>query len=141
VCLQADKCEQQQQQLIIIIIIVIIIIKGTMRECGNRVLRRISGPKSGEVTGGWERLNLYASPIIIRVIKPKRMKWAGHVARMGEINTYKIFSGKPESKRPLERRRRWEESIRMDATDIGWEGVDWFHLAQDRDLWRAVGTR
>jgi hypothetical protein len=73
------------------------------------------------------------SPNIIRVIKSSRMKWVGHVERMGEDkrNAYKISIGKPEGKRPRERHmRRWEYTIRMDLTEIGWEGVDWMHLAQ-----------
>jgi hypothetical protein len=68
------------------------------------------------------------------------MKWAGHVARVGETrNIRKILVGKPGAKAPLERRtRRWEDNIRMDLREIGWEGVEWIHLAQDRDQWRAV---
>jgi hypothetical protein len=76
----------------------------------NRVLRRIFGPKRDEVTGGWRKLhneelhNLYSSPTIIRVIKSRRMRWAGHVARMGERrNAYRILVGKPEAKRLLGR--------------------------------------
>jgi hypothetical protein len=76
----------------------------------NRVLRRICGPKRDEVIGGWRKLhneelnNLYCSPSIIRIIKSRRMRWAGHVARMGEKrNAYRILVGKPEGKRPLGR--------------------------------------
>jgi hypothetical protein len=102
----------------------------------NRVLRRIFG---------WRRLynaelhNLCASPNIIRVIKSRRMRWAGHVACIGEMkNAYKILVGKPEGKRPVRRpRRRCEDNIRMDLGEIRWEGVDWMRLAQDRDQWRA----
>jgi hypothetical protein len=84
--------------------------------------------------------NLYSSPDIIRQVKSRRMRWAGHVARMGEERkVYKVLVGKPERKRPLGRpRRRWEDWIRMDLRDIGLEGVDWSRLAQDRDQWRAV---
>jgi hypothetical protein len=111
----------------------------------NRVLRRIFGPKRDEVTGDWRKLqngelqNLYSSPDIIRQIKSRRMRWAGHVARMGEGgNVYRVLVGKPEGKRPLERpRRRWEDGIKMDLREIGWGGVEWIHLAHDRDLWRA----
>jgi hypothetical protein len=73
---------------------------------------------------------LYASPNITGVIKPRRMRWAGHVARMGEIkNSYSILVGKPEEKRPLGRpRRRWEDNIIMDLREIGSEDVDWIHL-------------
>jgi hypothetical protein len=88
----------------------------------NRILRRISGPKIDEVTGEWRKLHneelhiLYSSPNIIKQIKSRRMRWAGHVARMEEDrNVYKVLMGKPEGKRPLGRpRRRWEDVIRMD---------------------------
>jgi hypothetical protein len=81
----------------------------------NRVLRRIFGPKRDEVTGGWRKLHseelhgLYSSPSIVRVIKARRMKWAGHVARMGEVRgAYSILVERPEGRRPLGRpRRRW----------------------------------
>jgi hypothetical protein len=100
------------------------------------VLRRIFGPKRDEVTGGWRRLhneelhNLNSSPSIIRMIKSKRMRWAGHVARMGERrNTYRTLVGKPEVKRPLGRpRRRWVDNIKMDLREIGWYGVVWTGL-------------
>jgi hypothetical protein len=84
--------------------------------------------------------NLYSSPDIIRQIKSRRMRWAVHVARIGEERkVYKVLVGKPEGKRPLERaRRRWEDGIRMDLREIGLGGVDWIRLSQDRDRWRAV---
>jgi hypothetical protein len=80
------------------------------------------------------------SPDIIRQIKSRRMRWEGHVARMGEERkVYKFLVGKSEGKRPLGRpRRRWEDGIRMDLREIGFCGVDWIRLAQDRDRWRAV---
>jgi hypothetical protein len=83
--------------------------------------------------------NLYFSPNIIRMIKSRRMKWAGHVARMGEKrNAYRILVEKPEGRRPLERpRRRWVDNIKIDLREIGWDDVDWFDLAQERDQWRA----
>jgi hypothetical protein len=83
---------------------------------------------------------LYSSPDIIRQIKSRRMRWAGHVAHMGEgRNLYRVLVGKPEGRRPLGRsRRRWEDEIRMDLEEIGWGGVEWIHLAQDRDRWRAL---
>jgi hypothetical protein len=98
------------------------------------------------VTGGWRRLHneelpdLYSSPSIIRIIRSRRMRWAGHVARMGEKrNAYRLLEGKPEGKRPLEKpRHRWVNNIRMDLGEVGWGGVDWIDLAQDRDKWRAV---
>jgi hypothetical protein len=85
------------------------------------------------VTGDWRKLhneelhNLYSLPSIIRVIKSRRMRWADHVARMGEkMNVYRIFVGKPEGKRPLGRpRRRWVDNIKMDLSEIGWDGVVW----------------
>jgi hypothetical protein len=112
----------------------------------NRVLRRIFGPKRDEATGEWRKLhneelhNLYSSPDIIRQVKSRRLRWAGHVARMGEERkVYKVLVGKPEEKRPLGRpKRRWEDGIRIDLGDIGLGGVDWIRLAQDRDRWRAV---
>jgi hypothetical protein len=98
-----------------------------LRVFENRVLRRIFGPKRDEVTGESRKLhsgelcNLYSSPDIIRQIKSSRMRWAGHMARMGERrNMYRILVGKPEGKRPLERpRRRWEDGIKMDIRETG----------------------
>jgi hypothetical protein len=112
----------------------------------NRVLRRIFGPKRDEVTGEWRRLHndelydLYLSPNIIRVIKSRRMKRAGHVARMGEgRGAYSILVRRPKGRRPLERpRRRWEDNIKMDLQEVGWGGVDWIDMAKDRDRWRAL---
>jgi hypothetical protein len=109
----------------------------------NRVLRRIFGPKRDEVTRGWRKLHneelhgLYSSPSIIRVIKAKRMIWAGHVARIGEVRgAYNILVGRPDGRRPLGRpRRRLEDNIKMDLGEIGFGDVDWIHLAQDRDMW------
>jgi hypothetical protein len=110
----------------------------------NRVLR-IFGPKRDEVIGGWKKLHnelhgLYSSPSIVRVSKARRMRWAGHVARMGEVRgAYNILVGKPEGRRQLGRpRRRWEDNIAMDLGEIGFGDVDWIHLAQDRDRWRAL---
>jgi hypothetical protein len=102
--------------------------------------------KRDEVIGGWRILrneelrNLCCSPSIITIIKSRRMRWAGHVARMGEKrDAYRILVGKPERKRPLGRpRRRWEDSVRMDLREIGWGGMDWIDLAQDSDQWRAL---
>jgi hypothetical protein len=117
-----------------------------LRVFENRVLRRIFGPKRNEITGEWRKLHneehhiLYSSPNIIRQIKSRRMRWEGHVARMGqERNVYRVLMGKPEGKRPLGiQRRRWEDGIRMDPREIGWGSVDWIQLAQDRDRWRAL---
>ena len=87
-----------------------------------------------------ELIDLYSSPNIIRVIKSRRMRWAGHVARMGERRgVYRILVGKPEGKRPLGRHRRiWEDNIKMDVQEVGCGGMDWIHLAQDGDRWRAI---
>jgi hypothetical protein len=112
----------------------------------NRVLRRIFGPKWDEVMGEWRKLhneehhNLYSSPDIIRQVKSRRMRWVGHVARLGEERkVYKVLEGKPKGKRPLGRpRHRWKDGIRMDLREIGLGGVDWIQLAQDRDQWWAV---
>jgi hypothetical protein len=87
--------------------------------------------------------NLYSSPNIIIVIKSRRMRWAGHVARTEEKRAaYRILVGKPEGKRPLRTpRRRWVDNIEMDLRKIGWDGVDWTDMTQDRDqLWALVNT-
>jgi hypothetical protein len=120
--------------------------KHRFRVFENRVLRRIFGPKTDEVTGGWRKLHneelhgLYSSPGIVRVIKARRMSWVGHVERKGEARgAYNILVGRPEGRKPLVRpRRRWEDNIKMDLGEIGFGDVDWIHLAQDRDRWRAL---
>jgi hypothetical protein len=111
-----------------------------LRVFENRVLRRIFGPKRDEVTGGWRKKHNEELHNLIRVIKSRRMRWAGHVARMGERrNAYRTLVGKPEGKRPLGRpRRTWVDNIKMDLREIGWGGMDWIDLAQDRDQWRAL---
>jgi hypothetical protein len=83
---------------------------------------------------------LYSSPSIVRVIKARRMRWAGHVARMGDVRgAYNILVGRPEGMRPLERpRRRWEGNIKIDFREIRFGDVDWIHLAEDRDRWRSL---
>ncbi|KAJ4449643.1 hypothetical protein ANN_01047 [Periplaneta americana] len=111
----------------------------------NKVLRKIFGAKRDEVTGEWRKLHntelhaLYSSPDIIRNIKFRRLRWAGHVARMGESrNAYRVLVGRPEGKRPLGKpRRMWEDNIKMDLREVGYDGRDWINLAQDRDQWRA----
>jgi hypothetical protein len=98
------------------------------------------------VTGEWrklhneELLDLYSSLSIIRIIKSRRMRWEGHVARIEEKrNTYRLLVGKPEGKRPLGRpRRRWVDNIRIDLGEVGWGDVDWIGLAKDRNRWRAL---
>jgi hypothetical protein len=109
----------------------------------NKVLRKIFGQKRD---GRWRKLhyeelpNLYTSPSIIRIIKSRRMRWAGHVARMGEKRSvYRLLVGKPKGKRPLGRpRRRWTDNIKMDLLEIELSAVDWIGLAQDRYRWRAL---
>jgi hypothetical protein len=115
-----------------------------LRVFENRVLRKTFGPKRDEVTRDWRKLhneelhNLYSSPSIIRMIKSRRMRWAGHVACMREArNACRILVGKPEGK------NHWEdqdvcvcvESIKVEIGQIGWDGVDWIGMAQD---WRAL---
>jgi hypothetical protein len=98
------------------------------------------------VTGGWIKLhneelhNLYSSPSIIRIIKSRKMRWVGHVARMGKkMNVYMLLVGKPEGKRPLGRPRcRCMYNIKMDLLEIGVSVVDWIGLAHYRYRWRAL---
>jgi hypothetical protein len=101
-----------------------------LRVFEDRVLRRIFGPKTDDVTGRCRKLhneelhNLYSSPNINRMIKSRRMRWSGHVAQMEEKrNAYRTLVGMPEGKRPLGRpRRRWVDNIKMDLREIGWGG-------------------
>jgi hypothetical protein len=112
------------------------------------VLRKIFGPKR-EKDGSWGKLhndelhNLYSLPIIVRVIKPRRMRWVGHVARMGEgRGVYRVLVGRPECKRPLGRPRcRWEDNIKMDLREIGIDEANWIQLPHDRvQWWSCVNT-
>jgi len=97
------------------------------------------------VTGEWRKLHneelndLFSSPNILWVIKSRSMRWAGHVACMGERRAvYRVLVWKPEGKRPLGRpRHRWEDNIKMDLQEVRCGGMDWIFLAQDRDRWRA----
>jgi hypothetical protein len=112
----------------------------------NRVLRRLFGPKRDEVTGEWRKLHneelsdLYSLSNIARVVKSRRMRWAGHVAHMGEGRVvHRVLVGKPEGKRPLGRPGgRWEDNIKMDLQEVGGGCGDWMELAQDRERWRAL---
>jgi hypothetical protein len=112
-----------------------------LRVFENRVLRRIFGPKREEVAGEWRRLHneelndLYSSPNITRVVKSRRMRRAGHVARMGNRRgAYRVLVGRPEGRRPLGRpRRRWEDDIKMDLQEMGWEA--WIGF-----IWLRIGT-
>jgi hypothetical protein len=113
-----------------------------LREFENRVLRRIFGPMRNTVMGGCRKLglhNFYSSPSMIIIIKLRRMRWAGHVARMGEKrNVYRLLVGNPEGKKPLGRpRHRWIHNIKMGLLEIGLSIVDWI-VAQDRYRWRAL---
>ncbi|KAJ4439313.1 hypothetical protein ANN_07435 [Periplaneta americana] len=115
-----------------------------LRVFENKVLKKIFGAKRDEVTGEWRKLHktelhaLFSSLDIIRNIKSRRLRWAGHVARMGESrNAYRVLIGRPEGKRPLGRpRRRWEDIIKMDLREMGYDCRDWINLAWDRDQWR-----
>jgi hypothetical protein len=117
-----------------------------LRVFDNRVLRGVFGPKRVEATGEWRKLHneelndLYSLPNIVRVVKSRRMRWVGHVARMGEERgLHRVLVGKREGKRPLVRpRRRWEENIKMEGAEVGAGRGDWMGVAQDRDRWRAL---
>ncbi|KAJ4439038.1 hypothetical protein ANN_14994 [Periplaneta americana] len=120
-----------------------------VRRCGVAVsipVRETSlAQRRDGVTGEWRKLHnvelhaFYSSPDIIRNIKSRRLRWAGHVAHMGEFrNAYRVLVGRPEGKRPLGRaRRRWENNIKMDLREVEYDDRDWINLAQDRDRWRA----
>ncbi|KAJ4445703.1 hypothetical protein ANN_12388 [Periplaneta americana] len=122
-------------------------VTGEWRKLHNAELHalKIFGAKRDEVTGEWRKLHnaelhaLYSSPDMIRNIKSRRLRWAGHVARMDESrNAYRVLVGRLEGKRPLGRpRRRWEDNIKMDLREVGYDGRDWINLAQDRDQWRT----
>jgi hypothetical protein len=115
-----------------------------LRVFENRVLRKICGSESEE-DGSWRKLHndelhsLYSSLNIVRVIKSRRMRWARHVARMGEgKGVYRVLVWKPEGKRLLGRpMRRWKDNIKMDLREVGIDGANWIQLAQDRVQWRA----
>jgi len=117
-----------------------------LRVFENRVLRRVFGPKRNGVTAEWRKLHneelrdLYSLPNIVRVVKARRMRWAGHVVPMGVWRgVHRVLVGKPEGKRPLGRpRRRWEDNIRMDLREVGCGIGEWMELAQDRDRWRTI---
>jgi hypothetical protein len=112
----------------------------------NRVLRTIFRPKGDEVMGEWRKLlneelrDLYSSSSIIRIIKSRTVRWAGHVARMGKKrNMYRLLVGNLEGKRLLGRpRRRCVVNMRMDVGEVGRGNVDWIGLTKDRNRWRAL---
>jgi hypothetical protein len=119
-----------------------------LRVLEKSVLRKTLRPKKDKVTGEWRKLHdeelhdtyKYSSPNIIRVSKGRRMKWAGHVARIGGgRGEYKALMGRHDEKRPPGRpRHRWEDNAKMDLQEVGWGGMDWIDLAQNRDKWQAV---
>ena len=111
----------------------------------NRVLRRVFGPKKDEVTGEWRKLHneelsdRYSLPNIMRVVNSRRMRWAGHVARMGEERG--LHMGTMRERNHLERpKRRWEDNITMHLQKVGGGCEDWMELAQDRDRWWELGS-
>ena len=117
-----------------------------LRVLENRVLRKIFGPMRGEVTEDWRKCHneelrdLYSSPNIFRIIKSRRIGWAGHVARMGDRKgAYRVMVGKPGEKRPLGRPGlRWEDNIKMDLQECFggvWTGLIWLRI---RDRWRTL---
>jgi hypothetical protein len=115
-----------------------------LRVFENRVLRRVFGPKRDEITGEWRKLHndfndLYSLPNIVRVVKSRRMRRAGHVACMGEgRGVHRVLVGKPEGKRPMGRfRRRWED-IKIELEEVGGGCGDWMERAQDRERWRTL---
>jgi hypothetical protein len=111
-----------------------------LRVFENRVLRRVFGPGEWRKLHNEELSDLYSLPNIVRVVKSRRMRWAGHVACMGQgRGVYRVLVGKPEGKRPLRRpRRRWEVNIKLDLQEVGGGCGDWMELAQDRDGWWAL---
>jgi hypothetical protein len=117
-----------------------------LRVFKNRVLRIMFGPRRDEVTREWRKLHneelndLYSSPNTVRVIKSRRMRWAGHVERVGREEAYiEFWWGNMRERDPLERhRRKWEDNIEMDLREVGGGGMDWIDLALDRDRWRAL---
>jgi hypothetical protein len=120
-----------------------------LRVFENRVLRRVFWPKRNEVTGEWRKLHnekqsdRYALPNIVRVVKSRRMRWTGHMARMGEDRVvHRVLVGKSEGKRPPKKpRRRWENNIKMDLQEVGGGYGNWMELPEDRVRWRALVSR
>jgi hypothetical protein len=115
----------------------------------NRVLRRVFGLKRYEAIEKWRKLrtedlrDLYSLPTIVRVVKSRRMRRAGRVARLGEgRGVHRVLVGKPEGKRPLGRhRRRWEDNIKTDLQEVGVGCGDWMELSQDRESWRTLVSK
>jgi hypothetical protein len=117
-----------------------------LRVFENRVLRRIFGLERDEVTREWRKLHneklneLYCSQYIIRATKSRRIRWEGHVARMGERRgVFKVLVGKLKGKRPVGRpRRRWKDNTKVDLQEVGCGRMDWIELDHDRDCWREL---
>ena len=110
-----------------------------------KYIGRYLGAKRDEIIGKWRKLHnaelhaLYSSPNIIRNLLSRRLRWAGHVARMEQSrNAYRVLVGKPEGKKPLGRPwRRWEDNIKMDLREVGCDPREWMDIVEDRDQWRA----
>jgi hypothetical protein len=121
-------------------------VESRLRVTENRVLRRVFGPKRDEVTGQWRKLHneelcdLYSFPNMVWVVKPRRIRWVGHVVRMGEgRSVHRVLVGKPEGMRLVGRpTRRCEDNIKMELQEVGGGCEDWMELVQDRDSWRAL---
>jgi hypothetical protein len=119
-----------------------------LRVFENKVLRRIFGPKRDQVTSEWRKINngelndFYSSLKVVRVIKSRRSRWAGHVTRMGKRKSVcRVLVEKSEGNRPFGRpRRRWENNIKMDLQEVGCGGIGWTDLSQDRDWWWALAN-
>ena len=117
--------------------------KQILRVFKNKVLRKISGAKRDKITGEWRKLHnselhaLHSLPNIIRNLKSRQLRWAGHVAHMELTrNSYRVLVGKPGGKRSLRRpKRRWEDNIKMDLREVCYDNGDWIHLAEDREQW------
>ena len=120
--------------------------KRRLRLFENRVLKRIFGTKKNKGAGKWRKLHnetlndLYSSPNIVRVIKSRKMRWAGHVALIEESRgVYRGLVGKTEGKKPFGRpKHRWEDNIKIELQEVGCGDMDWIDLARDRDRWRAL---
>ena len=112
----------------------------------NKVLRMIFCAKRDEITGECRMLHnaelhaLYFSPNIIRYLKSRRLRWAGHIAHMEQFRySYRVLVGKPEGKIPSGRpRHRWEENIKMNLREVGCDSGEWINLAEDRDQWHIM---
>jgi len=115
-------------------------VKHKLKVSVNRVLRIIFGTERDEVPGEWRSLMICSPDQIIWVIKSRRLRWAGHVACMGERSgVYRVLVGKPEGKRPFGKSRcRLDDNIKLDLQGVEWGCMDWIDLVQDRDRWREL---